>query len=181
METSAASLSLLLPPPPPSNAAAGRTGSGTGAGTVAGADGERAGGAVSNGVPGAVMPRFASLAWTVPFARGNLTAVAYGPDGSVVGSKTVLSAGKGVALRAYVADPYLHGRNASEITADGQVRTQFFGGLFWFTRLGCAFVHVQTQPCSVQPCGVCPGCPRNTTFVCPPCSHLASASLTTDN
>eukprot|EP01052_Picozoa_sp_SAG31_P006483 SAG31_NODE_299_length_18114_cov_3.533777_2_plen_321_part_00 len=66
------------------------------------------------------MPRFGSISWAVPFARGNLTAVAYDADGTIVGRNTVVSAVGGVArLRATIAAPYL-GRNASQIAADGQ-------------------------------------------------------------
>lgn len=67
-----------------------------------------------------VMPLYSSLAWEVPFAKGNLTAVAFDASGAVVASHSVLSAGTRARLRASVATPYLHGRNASEITADGQ-------------------------------------------------------------
>lgn len=66
------------------------------------------------------MPLYSSLAWTVPFAKGNLTAVAFDAGGAVLATQTVLSAGKRSSLRASVANPYLHGRNASEIAADGQ-------------------------------------------------------------
>ena len=74
-----------------------------------------------NGVeqPRQKMPRFGSLKWTVPFARGNLTAVAYNEAGDAVATKTVVSAGKASRLHATIADPYT-GRNASRIAADGQ-------------------------------------------------------------
>ena len=66
------------------------------------------------------MPRFGSLKWSVPFARGNLTAVAYDKAGAVLATKTILSAGKPTHLRATVASPgYLAPRNASRIAADG--------------------------------------------------------------
>lgn len=66
------------------------------------------------------MPVYSSLAWKLPFAKGNLTAVAFDLNGAVLASHTVLSAGTRSRLRASVVDSYLHGRNASEITADGQ-------------------------------------------------------------
>jgi beta-galactosidase len=66
------------------------------------------------------MPLYSSLAWQVPFAKGNLTAVAFDSSGAVLATHTVLSAGPRSRLRASIADPYLHGRNASEISADGQ-------------------------------------------------------------
>ena len=66
------------------------------------------------------MPLYSSLAWIVPFARGNLTAVAFDATGAVLATHSVLSAGGGATLRASVADPYLHSHNASEIMADGQ-------------------------------------------------------------
>lgn len=66
------------------------------------------------------MPLYSSLAWTVPFVQGNLTAVAFDASGAVLASHSVVSAGTPTRLRASVANPYLHGHNASEIKADGQ-------------------------------------------------------------
>ena len=66
------------------------------------------------------MARFSTLKWMVPFQAGNLTAVAFNAAGNVVGTKTVLSAGKAAKLRVSVADPYHSTKNASRIVADGQ-------------------------------------------------------------
>merc|ERR1712203_248689 len=66
------------------------------------------------------MPRFGSLKWLVPFVKGNLTAVAYDAQGQIAGMKTVLSAGRAERVQVTLADPYSHGRNSSQIAADGQ-------------------------------------------------------------
>eukprot|EP01047_Picozoa_sp_COSAG01_P046186 COSAG01_NODE_4315_length_5140_cov_5.930768_4_plen_177_part_00 len=66
------------------------------------------------------VPRFGFARWLLPFAPGNITAVAYNTHGVAVASHTVRTAGKPARLRASVAAPYLHGRNALEVAADGQ-------------------------------------------------------------
>ena len=73
----------------------------------------------SNGSTAPEIPKFGSLRWSVPFAPGNLTAVALSADGAVIATRTVLTAGKPLRLRVSIASPYLHGRNSSRIAADG--------------------------------------------------------------
>jgi beta-galactosidase len=60
----------------------------------------------------------------VTYTPGNLTAVAYAPDGvTVVATRTLLTAGQPVALRMWVESPYNAPRNGSIIAADGQDTT----------------------------------------------------------
>lgn len=66
------------------------------------------------------VPRYGFVRWLLPFAPGNVTAVAYDVHGVAIARHSVLTAGKPAKLRASVASPYLHGRNALEIAADGQ-------------------------------------------------------------
>lgn len=76
-----------------------------------------------NGVlqsPGkAKMDRFGFLAWSVPFKPGNITAYGYDSAGNELSSKTIASAKAPKQLKLTVDAPY-NGRNASQLTADGQ-------------------------------------------------------------
>ena len=60
-----------------------------------------------------------SAFWRVPFAPGNLTAVAINAAGTRRGSVTILSAGAPVRLLLTVESPYRAPRNGSIIAADG--------------------------------------------------------------
>ena len=63
---------------------------------------------------------FRGVVWpAVPFAPGNLTAVALDAAGRLLASATVLTAGAAASLRAWVESPYLPPRNGSELAADG--------------------------------------------------------------
>lgn len=66
------------------------------------------------------VPKYSTVNWTVPFVRGNLTAVAYDAEGAVTATHSVLSSGPPAQLKLSVAAPYFHGRNASRIIADGR-------------------------------------------------------------
>lgn len=72
-----------------------------------------------NGVSQGVVsvPQWGAAQWPgVRFQPGNITAVALGGGGGVVGTTTVSTTGVGVSLRAWVEGGYLPPRNASVIS-----------------------------------------------------------------
>ncbi len=74
-----------------------------------------------NGVSLGVVPTVGGGAsvWRVPFAPGNLTALARDASGAALGSATLLSAGPPARLRLWVEDSYRPPRNGTVIAADG--------------------------------------------------------------